>query len=375
MTSTPPAPENPNAFKHWINKDLLKKMGDSLRGAYPDFDHRQFLTLAPKLESLELKPRVRLVRDQLHRQLPPDYKTALRILLRSSQDSSLRGFDLWPYTEFIQAFGLDHPELSLKALRQLTPLFTGEFAVRPFLKVYPAETIAFLKTCAVNNDPHVRRWASEGSRPRLPWGERLDSFIKDPSPTLPVLEALKYDEELYVRKSVANHLNDIAKDHPELLVGLLKKWKSGTPPAHQAKMDWIIHRSLRTLIKNGHPGALKLAGANPQAKVKISGFKIQKKHFKVNEKIEFGFTMRSLSKKPQKLIVDYIIHHVKANKKTSPKVFKLKSVTLNPGEVLSIVKRHHVKAVTTRKYYSGTHRIEIQINGKSHALANWILEV
>ncbi|WP_413288074.1 DNA alkylation repair protein [Bdellovibrio sp. HCB337] len=367
--------ENPNAFKFWINKDLLQRMAESLKSADPKFDHKTFVALAPKLDPLELKPRVQLVRDQLRAQLPQDFKQAVNTLLKSLKPGKIKGFDLWPYTEFVQTYGLDHPELSLKALFELTQLFTSEFAVRPFIKKHPEQTMAFLLKCSTDKNVHVRRWASEGSRPRLPWGERLDTFVKNPKPALPILENLKHDEELYVRKSVANHLNDIAKDNPEVLLSLLKKWQKSAGKAHQEKVEWITHRALRTLIKDGNPKALELIGADHKVKVKVSGLKLQKQAFKMNEKIEFEFKLQSQAKKPQKLIVDYVVHHVKANKETAPKVFKLKSVTMKPGETISIHKRHHLKPITTRKYYSGVHIIEIQVNGRIYAASKWNLQV
>ena len=255
--------ENPNAFKLWINRGVLVKIAESIRQDFPSFDSSIFVGIARELDALELKPRVHRVRDQLRAQLPEDYLKALKILLKAVKRGNLDGFDLWPFTEFVQTYGLDHPELSLEALYVLTEKFTGEFAVRPFLKKHPKLTQDFLMKCATDANVHVRRWVSEGTRPRLPWGERLNAFIEQPKTTLPLLEKLKHDSELYVRKSIANHLNDIAKDHPEVVLGVLKKWKSGAPEIHADKIEWIIHRSLRSLIKAGHPGALTLIGASP----------------------------------------------------------------------------------------------------------------
>jgi 3-methyladenine DNA glycosylase AlkC len=366
---------NPNAFKHFIGKDLLKRMSAAIAQVHPEFDRKRFEGLMKELEPLELKPRVRFLRDELRKQLPREYARALKVLLASTRGGTLKSFDLWPYTEFVQAYGLEERELSLDALKELTRLFTSEFAVRPFLKADPAKTLAYLKRCAKDPDEHVRRWASEGSRPRLPWGERLQDFVRDPSPTLEILELLKFDPELYVRKSVSNHLNDIAKDHSDLVVKTLSAWKkqaAGTE--HEAKIAWTIHRALRTLIKAGHPGALKLIGVAGEAKIRFGGFAIAKKTLKIGDRIEFGFTIRSLSAKPQKLVVDYIIHFVKANRGTSPKVFKLKTLSLPAKAEIAIAKLHHLKKITTRTYYPGAHHIEIQINGRVVGRAGWELK-
>lgn len=365
--------ENPSAFKLWINKDVLMRMGRNLAAVHPAFDQKKFVALAPALDPLELKARVRLVRDQLHQQLPTDYPTALAILLASIRRGGLSGFTLWPYTEFIQTYGIHHRAKSLDALKEITELFTGEFAVRPFLKSETEETLSYLKKCARSGNEHVRRWASEGSRPRLPWGERLDVFIKHPEKTLAILEILKNDDSLYVRKSVANHLNDISKDHPALAVGTLKKWNKETTAENSDRIQWITKHALRSLIKKGDPSALALLGVSSKAQVKVLNFTINKKTYKIGDRIEMAFDVKSLASKNQNLIVDYIIHFMKSNQSTTPKVFKLKVAELKKGDVLKIAKRHHLKQVTTRRFYKGAHALEIQINGKVQARANWNL--
>lgn len=366
--------ENPNAFKHAINKGVLVKMAAAIHGVYPAFETKKFIAIHTDLDILELKPRVLRIRDQLRSQLPEDYAKALKILLQSLKSKNLSGFDLWPYTEFVQTYGLDQPTLSLEALYELTQLFTAEFAVRPFIKKHPKLTLAFLKKCSVDANVHIRRWASEGSRSRLPWGERLESFTKDHKPTVPLLENLKFDEELYVRKSVSNHLNDMAKDHPRMVIDILKKWKVKAGTKHQAKINWIIHRSLRTLIKQGNPKALELVGAFQNLKIKVSPLKLNKKSYKMNDRIEIEFDITSESKKSQKLVVDYVIHFVKSNKTTTPKVFKLKNFELKPLEKTVFKKSHHLKPITTRVYYPGVQYLQIQVNGKTYDKVKWNLD-
>lgn len=367
---------NPAAFKHLFNQELLKRMAKALQKVYPPFDSQGFKALMPSLEALEMKARVRLIRDELKKRLPEEYAKAVAILFQSIKEGSLSGFDLWPYSDFIQTYGLNEPELSLQYLRELTPLFTSEFAVRPYLRLYPSETLAYLKDCAEDSNVHVRRWASEGTRPRLPWGERLQSFIQDPAQSLPILERLKFDPELYVRKSVSNHLNDIAKDHPAFVIQLLRRWKSQAKGSSEqsAKLDWIIKRSLRSLIKSGHPEALALLGVDVDAKVRLAKFTINKRSFQMGEQIEFSFNLQSLAQSPQKLVVDYIMHFMRANGKTAPKVFKLKNLLLPAGAKIAIAKVHQLKEVTTRTYYPGRQFLEIQINGLVHHRTSWKLE-
>lgn len=367
--------ESGSALKNLINQSLLQKISKSISKVYPQFDHKTFVKLTSEMKSLEMKPRVRFVRDEIQKRLPQDYPQAVSILLKSTEDGTLRGFDIWPYTEFVQTFGLHHIELSLKALKKLTPLFTAEWAVQPFIKKHQIQTMEFLLKCAQDSDENVRRWASEGTRPRLPWGERLQSFIKDPSPTRPILELLKFDSSLYVRKSVANHLNDIAKDHPDYVVDLLQKWKKEAQTENQKRINWITRHALRTLIKNGNPKALKLIGVSPAIEVQISNLSIKKPSIQLGEKIEFTFKIRSSAAKSQKIVVDYRLHFVKANSKTSAKVFKLKTFKITPKEVLTIQKSHHIKKITTREYYSGRHLLEIQVNGKILGKIPWNLNL
>jgi 3-methyladenine DNA glycosylase AlkC len=366
---------NLSAFKLSINKDVLKRIADAIHKVHPVFDRKAFVATAPALDSLELKARVQFVRDRLQEFLPPSYPQALKILLASLKSGGLSGFALWPYTEFVQTFGLGDLSLSLAALQKMTVLFTGEFAVRPFLIEHPQETLKFLTAAARSPSVDVRRWASEGTRPRLPWGARLGDFVRDPSPTLPILEILRFDSELYVRKSVSNHLNDIAKDHPEVVLKVLKRWQTEAGADDRKKVTWIIHRSLRTLIKQGHPGALKLIGVDHQAQAQVKNLKLDKKSYKLNERIEFSFVLKSTAKKPQKLVIDYVIHHRKSNKETTPKVFKLKTFTLAGKAMAEIRKAHSLKVITTRKYYPGVHFLEIQVNGKIYARAEWNLKI
>lgn len=367
--------ENPKAFKLWINKDVLVRIAKEISNVYPAFDRKKFVELAPALDPLELKSRVQLVRDQLRKFLPADYLKAVAILLKSIRNGKLQGFTLWPYAEFIQTFGLEHRIVSLNAPAELTELFTAEFAVRPFLKFETEATLTYLKKCARSKNVHLRRWASEGSRPRLPWGERLDIFIEHPEKTLDILELLKNDDELYVRKSVANHLNDISKDHPALVIKILKRWNKEASAGTAARIRWITHRALRTLIKKGDPGALAAIGVSAKPRVKVSDFRLNKLKFAMGDRIEISFNVHSVANENQSLVVDYIIHFMKANKSTAPKVFKLKTMKLPQGGSLAISKKHHLKEITTRRYYAGAHRLEIQINGAVYAAADWHLKL
>ncbi len=367
--------DNPSAFKHWFNEELVLRLSNSLKKAYPAFNAKKFNEVAKKLPAFEMKPRVHLIRDAMWAELPQDYLKALSILLKSAELGNLKGFDLWPFTEFIQQHGLDHVEESLNALYVLTSKFTAEFAVRPFLVKHPKKTFSTLKKWTADKNEHIRRWASEGTRPRLPWGMKLHASIVDPTPGLEILEKIKFDDSLYVRKSIANHLNDIAKDHPDLVIETLKAWQKKVTAKDKAKLDWITKQALRTLIKQGYPKALEVMGFGGKAEVKLGELKLNKKKFTEKDILTFELEMISKSAKAQTLAIDYIIHYQKAGNKLSPKVFKLKVLELKPKEAFILKKNHSLKPVTTRKHYAGLHKLEIQINGKVLATAEWHLSL
>ncbi|MES2744228.1 MAG: DNA alkylation repair protein [Bdellovibrionota bacterium] len=363
-----------SAFKLSIGPEHLRRVGKAILSVYPQFSLKSFVAVQKDLEPLELKARVQRVRSALRDLLPKDYERAVAILLHSVKDETIRGFDLWPYTDFVQTYGLDQVKFSLDALSVFTRLFTSEFAVRPFLIQSPKETLAYLLQCAASEDVHLRRWACEGSRPRLPWGERLSELVKDPSPTRPILNALKFDPELYVRKSVANHLNDIAKDHPDYVIKVLRSWqKEAETTEEKARLLWITKHSLRSLIKAGHAGALTAIGVNTAAKVKVTGFKLSEKILELGERMDFSIELTSESSKKQKIVLDYAIHYQKANGKMSPKVFKWKTFDLGPGEKVRLTKSHVLKAVTTRVHYEGAHVLAIHLNGVPIKTAKWNL--
>lgn len=366
--------ETSTALKDIFNIALLKRISKSISNVYPKFNSKVFLQISTTLQKLEMKPRVQLIRDQLKKTLPDDFPKALDILLSSLDKDNLSGFDVWPYTDFVETFGLNHLQLSLHALQKMTPRFTAEWAIRPFIVKYPNETMDFLLQCSISSNEHVRRWASEGTRPRLPWGFRLQEFVKNPTATYGILENLKFDDSLYVRKSVANHLNDITKDHPDQVIHILKRWKTEANVENDKKVDWIIRRSLRTLIKDGHPKALALLGVSTAVQVKIADLKIKKSKLKLGDRLEFSFLLKSTSGKSQKLVVDYVIHFMKSNGKVAPKVFKLKATDLDAKKSEVVAKSHSLKKITTREYYSGRHYLEIQVNGKILGKVPWDLK-
>ena len=363
--------ENENAFKNFINAGVVKKMGEAFHKAQPKFDTKAFNKLSDKLAPLELKARVLLLTAEIRRQLPDDFKKAAPIVKKVLNSGKLSGFQLWPVSEYISQFGVDDLDVSMDLMYIMTQSFTSEFAIRPFLLKHPEKTLKILESWIADENVHIRRWVSEGTRPILPWGGKIPAFIKKPA-TLHLLENLKYDEELYVRKSVSNHLNDISKNHPELLVKILKDWNKDAPEKHKAKIKWITKQALRTMIKKGHPGALGLMGVKHGAEVEVSKLKLNQKDYKLGDVLSFEFTLESKSKKSQDVIVDYLIGFIKSNGTRAHKVFKLKHITLKAGDKLVLKKNHSLKKITTMTFYQGEHEVQIQVNGKIMKKASWV---
>lgn len=366
--------ENPNAFKNSINAKTVKTYSKELQVLLPHFDARKFQKIASQLPTLELKSRVRLIAHELQKHLQQDHKKALQILLQVSHSKNLSSFELWPISEFIRLLGPQHFELSFAAMADLTSRFTSEFAVRPLIQHNPQRAFALLKEQASHNNVHIRRWVSEGSRPYLPWGEKLTVCVQDPTENLKILELLKFDSELYVRKSVANHLNDLTKDHPDLVIQTLQRWKKDLPENYKKEFQFLMSRALRTLIKKRHKKALEMMGvSNKQNELKITGFKLHNRTVKYGQTLNFLFQVSSASSKPQKLIIDYAIHFRKANGQLSEKVFKLKTTMLAPNSSIKIQKAHKIKPITTRKYYQGKQELEVFLNGVAFAKQAFIL--
>jgi len=264
--------------------------------------------------------------------------------------------------EYIKQEGLAHFELSMDALKFLTPFSSSELAIRPFIKKYKERVFELFYVWVEDKNEHVRRWCSEGTRSRLPWAMRLDICIAQPELNRPILEKLKADDSLYVRKSVANHLNDQTKDNPTWVLALLEQWDQTNK--HTA---WITKRALRTLIKEGHPKTFHFLGYESNPQIQLKDFTILNKNIVLGNELSFSFRLSSTKKATQKLVIDYKIHYLKANGKLSAKVFKLKEVTLEGDASIRIEKKHAFKDFSTRKHYEGMHHISIMINGEKYA--------
>jgi len=366
-------------MKNGLSHSAVERLSGALRQTCSGFDSAPFSREALQgLEKLELKERVFHFIETLHRHLPKDFEEAADILHRipscwdvGKREDPLAKFAAWPLIDYVGVYGLNHPKQSLPLLGVLTPLFSAEFAIRPFIEQHTELTVAVLSEWCAHPNPHVRRLVSEGTRPRLPWASRLRTFEKDPVPTLALLESLKDDPSDYVRRSVANHLNDLSKDHPDRVLTLCNRWKTSC----SKEREWILRHATRSLVKAGHPKIFPLLGYTDDPKITVSDFQTTPKKIQMGSAVEFSAKITSDSEKNQIFVVDYALHLLKKNGRHQAKVFKLKSIKLPPQQTLLMTKRHPFKPISTRTYYSGEQCIELLINGISAGKISFYLNV
>ncbi len=311
--------------------------------------------------------RVRHIADALRPALPADYDAALDVITVMAPQLT-HGFQAVAVTEYVARYGLDDFDRSMDALATLTRFGTAEFAIRPFLALDADRALATMIRWTDSDDEHVRRLASEGARPRLPWAARVPTLKADPTRATPILEALKADPAIYVRKSVANHLNDIAKDRPDWLLDRLADWPQDDP--HTA---WIIRHALRTLIKQGEPRALALIGVGHGAAVTVRDFTVEPAVVRLGERIAISADIASTDAETQPLVVDYRIDYARAGGKSAAKVFKWKTFDLAAGESAALRISQVIRDFSTRRHHPGRHAVELIVNGKTMATSGFEL--
>ncbi len=348
-------------LKNLYTPAYITQVGNAVNTLYPAFNNKAFSqwVLADDWPKLELKGRMHKISQGLQKFLALPYTAALEILMPVS--TQFGGGDQGDYLsmffpDFVEHYGLDDFEASMQALAHFTQYSSSEFAVRPFIVKYGDKMMQQMQQWANSSNVFIRRLASEGCRPRLPWAMALPAFKKDPSAIMPILNTLKADESLFVRRSVANNLNDIAKDHPQLIVDTAKQWLG-----QHDDTDWLIKHACRSLLKQSHSGALALFGFLPPDHVRIDTIRISKS-VTIGQNLDIHFSLSS-PQKLGKLRLEYIIDFVKANGKTSPKVFQISESTLALTNK-TYSKSHSFKPISTRRYYTGQHGISIIINGQ-----------
>ncbi|MGW8266177.1 MAG: DNA alkylation repair protein [Longimicrobiales bacterium] len=330
----------------------------AIKKHHPPFDRARFVGLVSddSFQALELMGMARRATEILAELLPTPYAEAVEILKRAAPEA--KGMEAFSVPTFVELYGLDDWETSLPAMAWFTKYVSAEFAIRPFILKDPARAMAFLEGLTGDDDPNVRRFASEGCRPRLPWAVSLPPFKEDPSPILPILEKLKDDESEFVQRSVANNLNDISKDHPDLVLDVCERWKGSSKSA-----DWIIKRACRTLLKSGDRRAMRLFGFGDPASLEVVDVGMSKKTVGIGGEAQLSFTLRVKSRGRCKVRLEYVVWYVKASGKTSGKVFQIREATLAPGDH-EFTRKLTFADQSTRKHYPGEHRISLVINGE-----------
>lgn len=353
-------------LKAIYNEAFLRDFGHKIRSRHSDFDIEEFISLvmAEPWDDLELKKRMRRITETLGSCIQLPYEKALEILFAITEDCV--GFPYLIFPDFVEVYGQreEHWELSMKALETFTAKSSAEFAVRPFLLREPERMMERMLTWSKHPDEHVRRLASEGCRPRLPWGQALPMFKHDPAPVLPVLEQLKADASLYVRKSVANNLNDIAKDHPEIVLETARRWK-GTHP----HTDWIVRHGCRSLIRKADPEIMALFGYAKQAAdepslIRRASLVMEPTALSIGDSSELQYELQVREGDPVRLRIEYGIYFVKASGRTARKSFLLTDKTVAGGTALTGKRTHRWAELTTRRHYPGEHRIVLLVNGQ-----------
>ncbi|HEV7401463.1 MAG TPA: DNA alkylation repair protein [Chthoniobacteraceae bacterium] len=358
--SESPAP----ALKEIFAAETYRQIAREMTAIYPTFNAARFQALSlAGLDELSLMQRLRRMTESLHATLPASFRKALG-LLRKLAPRIERSFVTLALSDYVGQYGQDQFDVSMEALKYFTAFGSSEFAVREFLRRDLPRALAIMTEWSRDENEHVRRLASEGSRPRLPWSFRLEALVTDPSPAAPILEQLRNDPSLDVRKSVANHLNDIAKDHPAWVMDRLESW-----PLDQPHTAWIAKRALRTLIKQGDRRALAIIGAGAKPNVLLHDLSLTPRKIKLGSCTTLAFRLESRAAKSQRLVVDYIVHYVKKSGAIAAKVFKLKELTLAPGASIAFSRALHIRDFTTRVHHPGRHEVEIAVNGEKLARA------
>ncbi|MGH8386586.1 MAG: DNA alkylation repair protein [Pseudomonas sp.] len=353
------ADQSSPALKEIFNAERFQHIATEMTAVYPAFDAKAFLKLAKNgLADLSVMQRMARVSECLHAVLPLGYEASLEVL-RALAPRLNSGFVSMCLPHYVATYGADRFDISMDALKYFTAFGSSEFAIRPFLRSDVERSLKLMHDWSLDDNEHVRRLASEGCRPRLPWSFRLEQVQADPNLAAGILDNLKADTSLYVRKSVANHLNDITKDHPEWVLDRIEGWS-----LDNRHTTWIAKHALRSLIKQGNPRALAIIGAGGKPEVEITDIQVNPPVIGLGEKITLSFAVKSTVEGSQRLVIDYAIDYVKANGSTSSKVFKLKALTLPGHGTQTIARGQHIKELTTRRHYAGRHAVHVMVNGE-----------
>ncbi|MEQ8623859.1 MAG: DNA alkylation repair protein [Vicingaceae bacterium] len=352
------------ALKEVYTKAFFEQLLSTFQKVLPSINKEGFLEkiFTPSWKKLELKARISHIAEVMQHCLPANFKQAVPYLINLTEELERNGvkggYEHLFIPEYIEKKGLNEEKIALNCIEKVTQFVSCEFAIRPFITQNQQSVMSQLYKWSKHPNENVRRLASEGCRPRLPWSAALINFKKDPTPILHILENLKSDNSLYVRKSVANNLNDISKDHPELFLQLANRWKGKNEHS-----DWIVKHAARTLLKSGNARAMQLFGYAANHKLSIKDFNLASTSIQLGEQVNFSFLLENKVNQPLKVRLEYGIYFKKQSGANTRKVFKISERNINPKEQLRVQKAHFIKAISTRKYYAGEQFISLIING------------
>ena len=358
-------------IKNILNADSLREGALRIKSVYQPFPVDEFVkgAIDEAWDDLELKARGRQVTINLKKYLPENYGQCIAIFDKVVDAYTSGLFVLgMSFNDFVEVYGQDDEnwDLSISALAKYTMLWSAEFAVRPFIISNEERMMAQMLAWSKDEDEHIRRLASEGCRPALPWAMALPKFKKDPTPVLPILKQLKADPSQYVRKSVANNLNDISKTCPDIVVKIATDWYG-----ENEHTNWIIKHGCRTLLKKGNRDILTLFGLDDIKNIEVDAFNLETTSVSIGGDLSFSFDI--WAKEQTKARLEYGIDYVKANGKKSRKMFKLSEVSLKSNEKKSYTRKHSFADLSTRKHYPGIHSVTLIVNGAEQGILDFEL--
>lgn len=361
-------------LKDLYSEAFYKKLTDALEVVLPEFNTSAFMEriYSGNFTAMELKQRMRHTTVVMHEFLPPLFSDASKVLVqlvkqlrKNEVGEDQLAFMFLP--DYIECYGLDDYKNGVEMLEFMTQFVSCEFAIRPFLIKYKDEMMGQMLLWSLHENYKVRRFASEGSRPALPWAMAVPFLKKNPAQILPILENLKNDPSEWVRRSVANNLNDISKILPEIVLEIAGLWKGIS-----RETDAIIKHGCRSLLKQGHADIL-IHYALESKHIELDHFLVSTPTVQIRESLAFSFSVKNIGLIKQHVRLEYAVYYKRLNGSASKKVFKISERIFEPGESAQIARRQSFKIITTRKFYPGTHQLSIILNGKESALQDFEL--
>lgn len=362
-------------LKDIYSKDFYDNFSETLREVVPSFNKEKFVQqiFDKNWDSRELKERMKHTSLVLNSVFPADFSKTVKLIekiIESLRQRNIKetSIEFMFLPDYIETYGIKDYDASVKSMEFVTQFTSCEFAVRQFIIKYGEKMLQQMQQWSLHDNHHVRRLASEGSRPRLPWAIALPELKNNPAPILPILENLKNDPSEYVRRSVSNNLNDISKDNPDIVISIAKKWKG-----QSKETDAIIKHASRTLLKQGSPVILEHFGFANNSKIVASKFNILTPKVKFGDTLEFSFSIQNTDKNALNVRIEYGVHYLRSNGQHSKKVFKISERQLKSAEKIDIYRKQSFKIITTRKFYVGQQKLSLIINGQEKIIEKFEL--